>query len=115
MAARRAQPMVDALGGSVVLRGVEIDLDSNIGTGFVVDCVRHIEDLVSAEQLRTKYQLTEEVWRGLADNEALQRAIERQRERRIRSGEASRERAQYLFLTAPGVLSDILNDRSCSP
>jgi len=107
--------MVDALGGSVVLRGVEIDLDSDIGTGFVVDCTRHVEDLISAEQLRAKYRLDEEAWRGLADNEPLQRAVARQKERRIRSGEAAKEKAQHLFLSAPGVLSDILNDSSASP
>jgi len=107
--------MGNALNGSVVLRGVKIDLDTDIGTGFTIDCTRHVEDLISAEQLKAKYQLTEEAWRQLADNEPLQQAVERQKERRIRSGEAAREKAQHLFVTAPGVLSDILNDRSASP
>ena len=107
--------MSDVRNGSVILRGVEIDLDTDIGAGFTLDCCRHIEDLVSAEQLKAKYQLTEEAWRQLADNEPLQQAIARSKERRIRSGEAAKERAQYLFLSAPGVLSNILNDSSCSP
>jgi hypothetical protein len=104
-----------SLNGSVVLRETEIGLDSDIGTGFVLDCVRHIEGLITAEQLRKKYQLDEDAWRGLADNEPLQQAIERQKERRIRSGDAAREKAQHLFVNAPGVLSNILNDGNASP
>jgi hypothetical protein len=107
--------MGNALNGSVVLRGVKIDFDTDIGNGFVIDCTRHVEELVSAEQLKAKYQLTEEAWRQLADNEPLQQAVERQKERRIRSGEAAREKAQHLFLTAPNVLSNILNDSTASP
>jgi hypothetical protein len=111
--------MANAIGhplkGSVVLRGVRIDLDSDIGTGFVLDAVRHIEDLMTAEQLRAKYQLDEDVWRSLATNEPLQYAIERAKERRIRSGDAAREKAQHLFTAAPKVLSNILNDGNASP
>jgi hypothetical protein len=107
--------MSDALHGSVVLRGIEISLDSDIGNGFVVDCTRHVEELVSAEQLKAKYRLTEEAWRQLAENEPLQHAVERTKERRIRSGAAAKEKAQHLFLTAPSVLSSILNDSAASP
>jgi hypothetical protein len=111
--------MTNAIGhpfnGSVVLRGVRVDLDTDVGTGFVIDCTRHIEDLITAEQLRKKYQLDEDAWRGLATNEPLQNAIERQKERRIRSGDAAREKAQHLFVAAPGVLSDIFQDNGASP
>ena len=107
--------MDNALHGSVVLRGVEIDLDSDIGNGFVLDCTRHVEELISAEQLKAKYRLTEEAWRQLAGNEPLQYAVERLRERRTRSGQAAKEAAQHLFLTAPGVLSNILNDSAALP
>jgi hypothetical protein len=106
--------MTNAIGhpisGSVTLRGVTIDINSDIGTGFVLDAVRHIEDLMSAEQLRAKYQLDEEVWRSLATNEPLQYAIERAKERRIRSGDAAREKAQHLFTAAPGILSNIMKN-----
>jgi len=107
--------MGDALDGSVILRGVEIGLDTDIGSGFVLDCTRHVEELISAEQLKAKYRLTEEAWRQLAANEPLQHAVERTRERRVRSGQAAKEMAQHLFLTAPGVLSSILNDSAASP
>jgi hypothetical protein len=108
-------PRSDARNGSVILRGVEIDLDSDIGAGFILDCARQVEDLISPEQLKAKYQLSEKAWRQLADNEPLQLALERARERRVRSGEAAREKAQHLFVTAPDVLSNILNDSSASP
>jgi len=61
------------------------------------------------------FGISEEAWRRLADNEPLQQAVERAKERRIRNGEAAREKAQHLFLTAPGVLSTILNDSTASP
>ena len=107
--------MGGARNGSVILRGVKIDLDTDIGAGFTLDCCRHIEDLLTAEQLKTKYQLSEAAWRQLADNAPLQQAIERQRLHRVRSGECAKERAQFLFLTAPAVLSNILNDTTASP
>jgi hypothetical protein len=106
--------MGNALNGSVVLRGVKIDLDTDIGAGFTLDCCRHVEELLTAEQLKAKYQLSEEAWRQLADNEPLQQAVERQKERRIRSGETAKERAQFLFLAAPSVLSGIFNDSTAS-
>jgi hypothetical protein len=103
------------LNGSVVLRGVKIDLDTDIGTGFTLDCTRHIEGLITAEQLKAKYQLSEEAWRQLADNEPLQQAVERQKERRIATGDTVRERARHLFLTTPAVLDSIVNDSTLSP
>src|SRR5262249_17614455 len=98
MTTRRTRHLMDgAPGGRVVRGGVKMDLDTDIGHGFVVDCVRHVEELISAEQLKAKYQLTEAAWRQLAENEPLQQAVERAKERRIRSGEAAREKAQHLF------------------
>jgi hypothetical protein len=64
---------------------------------------------------RPTWRLHIRPWRGLVTNEPLQNAIERQKERRIRSGEAAREKAQHLFVNAPGVLSNILNDGNASP
>jgi len=97
-------------GGSVVLRGVEIDLDSDIGVGFVDDCCRFIENVTSEAQLKAKYKLSDADWERLTENEPLQQAVARRKERRIRTGEAAREKAQYLFLAAPDVLGDILNN-----
>ena len=38
--------------GSVVLRGVEIDLDSDIGYGFIVDCSRFCEALLGEAEIK---------------------------------------------------------------
>jgi hypothetical protein len=102
-------------GGTVVLRGHTVNVDSDIGAAFVVDCVRHIEDLVSADALKAKYGLDDTTWAALGENTALQLAVGAQKERRVRNGDAAREKAQALFLAAPNVLSAIVNDESMSP
>jgi len=91
-------------GGSVVLRGVEIGLDSDIGVGFVDDCCRFCEGLVTEDQIKSKYKLNDNAWSQLGDNEPLQQAVQRARERRVRNGDAARQKAQFLFLAAPDVL-----------
>jgi hypothetical protein len=103
-------------GGTVTLRGVKIDVNSDVGAAFVLDCCRHIEDLVTAESLRAKYGLLdEEAWQQLATNKPLQRAIAAAKTRRIHDGSAAREHAQHLFLAAPAVLGGIVADASASP
>jgi len=97
-------------GGSVVLRGVEIGLDSDIGVGFVDDCCRFCEGLVTEDQIKSKYKLNDNAWSQLGDNEPLQQAVQRARERRVRNGDAARQKAQFLFLAAPDVLGGILNN-----
>ena len=77
--------------GSVVLRGIEIDLDSDIGCGFIVDCCRFCEGLLAEDQIKTKYKLTDNTWARLAENEPLVQAVQREKERRIANGAATRE------------------------
>ena len=101
--------------GSLILRGVKIDVQSDIGAAFTVDCVRFIEGLITEAQLRKKYALDDKEWQALADHEELQRAVGAQKERRIRSGEAAREKAAALFVEAPAVLGDIIKDNTASP
>jgi hypothetical protein len=38
--------------GTVVLRGHTVNVDSDVGVAFVIDCCRHVEDLLTADQLR---------------------------------------------------------------
>jgi hypothetical protein len=52
--------------GSVVLRGIEIDLDSDIGCGFIVDCCRFCEGLLVEDQIKSKYKLANTDWARLA-------------------------------------------------
>jgi hypothetical protein len=101
--------------GCVVLRGIEIDLDSDIGSGFVDDCSRFLEGLLSEDQIKMKYGLNDNAWAHLAENEPLVQAVHREKERRIANGAATREKAQHLFLATPDVLNDIIHDANLSP
>jgi hypothetical protein len=102
--------------GTVVLRGIVVEIGSPVGQSFCLDVCRLVEDLISAEALRAKYGLQdEEVWRTLETNEPLQRAIAATKTHRIHDGSAAREKAQHLFLAAPDVLGEIVNDTSASP
>jgi hypothetical protein len=107
---------LDDCGGTVVLRGIKIEVDSDIGAAFVVDCCRHIEDLITADALRAKYGLLDDdAYAALGANEPLQLAIAAAKTRRIHDGSAAREKAQHAFLAAPSILDGIMNDSSASP
>ena len=101
--------------GSVVLRGIEIDLDSDIGCGFIVDCCRFCEGLLAEDKIKSKYGLTDSAWARLAENEPLVQAVQREKERRIANSAATREKAQHLFLATPDVLNGIIHDANLSP
>src|SRR5262249_2711999 len=51
----------------------------------------------------------------IADNAPLVRAVETEKTRRVHDGAAAREKAQWLFVQAPTVLGNILNDATTSP
>jgi hypothetical protein len=107
--------IADPANGSLILRGVKVEVDSDVGHQFALDCTRFVEGLVTEAQLRKKYALDDNGWQALADHEGLQRAVGAQKERRIRSGEAAREKAAALFVEAPAVLGDIIKDNTASP
>jgi hypothetical protein len=100
---------------TVVLRGVKVALDSEVGRAFVIDCARNTEGLIPDGELQTKYELSDEDWGRLADNTPLLHAVRAERERRIANGDAAREGAQRHFVNVPTVLDDILNDKQISP
>jgi hypothetical protein len=104
-----------AAAGSVVLRGLTVALDSDVGEMFIADCARNTEGLISDLEIRAKYELSDEDWERLAGNIHLLRAVRAQRERRILSGECAREAAQRHFAGAPHVLHRILIDDQVSP
>jgi hypothetical protein len=101
--------------GSVVLRGVAVAIDTDVGRAFVVDCARNTEGLMSDTDLKSKYELSDEDWEKLASNTPLLLAVRAERERRIVSGDAVREAAQRYFAKAPSVLRDILANEQVSP
>ena len=100
---------------SLILRGLKVEVDSDVGHQFAIDRTRFVEGLVTETQLRKKYALDDREWEALANHEELQRAVGAQKERRIRSGEAAREKAAALFVEAPAVLGEIIKDNAASP
>src|SRR6516165_3929755 len=107
--------IADPANGSLILRGVKVEVNSDVGHQFAIDCTRFVEGLVTETQLRKKYALDDREWEALADHEELQRAVGAQKEHRIRSGEAAREKAAALFVEAPAVLGEIIKDNATSP
>src|SRR5258708_2741488 len=101
--------------GIIVLRGAAVALDSHDGQDFIADCPRHTERLLSDNEIKDKWTLSNEDWIGLAANTPLLDAVRAERERRILNGEAAREAAQRFFVKAPTVLLDILSDEMVSP
>jgi hypothetical protein len=103
------------MNNTVVLHNLEIELDSSAGRAFTIDCVRAAEGLCSDDDIKTKYEISAEDWTNITTNKALIRAIQNEREKRVRNGTAARESAAKIFARAPAVLGDILDDKSASP
>jgi hypothetical protein len=81
---------------------------------FVSDLARYCEGIVSEQNVRKKWRLSESVWTELGEDEAFIETIKRERERRVRNGATARERAQKLFVETPDVLGQILKDGEAS-
>lgn len=105
----------DPSGSGVVLRGVPVALDSDVGQAFILDCARNVEGQIPDDQIKRKYELSDANWQELASNTLLLRAVRAECQRRILSGEAAREAAQRHLLKAPRVLNGILNNEQVSP
>ena len=79
-------------------------------TEFVADLARYSEKLLTEQFIRRKYNLTDDAWEQLGNDDALVDAIEAEKTRRIRNGSAKREKAQQHIVKAPDVLEKIMND-----
>jgi hypothetical protein len=100
---------------TVTLRGIAVPLASDVGRAFICDAARNSEGLLNDGQITEKYGLPVETWRQLVKNRALARAVQRERERRIRTGLTAQESAAKLFAEAPKILGDIMNNPYSSP
>lgn len=96
----------------VILHGVETDLTSNEGIEFTRDCVRAAENLHSDDDLKAKWELTDDDWIGIVQNKALIKAIKLERARRVRSGIAAKELAAKHHATSPNILNEIATGKS---
>src|SRR5215469_15082694 len=76
---------------------------------LVLDLCRYAENLASESAIRKKWRLSEEIWEALGGDDALIRAIEEERIRRIRSGATKRELAQAAIIRGPAALAAIMD------
>jgi hypothetical protein len=81
-------------------------------TEFVADLARYSEKLLTEKFIRRKYNLTDDAWEHLGDDDALVDAIENEKLRRIRNGLSKRERAQKHIVKGPDILEKIMSDES---
>src|SRR5262249_10342780 len=101
---------------TVVLRGVRVPLNSDVGGAFITDCARNRERLFSDDQIREKYEITSDAdWSAITQNKALRLAINAECERRMLNGIAAQEAAAKIFMDSPTIMGEILNDKSASP
>src|SRR5262249_51242663 len=100
---------------TVILRGVRVSLNSDVGLPFIADCSRNRERLFSDNQIREKYDIPETDWNSILKNKPLRLAVSRECERRMLNGDAARENAAKQFVDAPEVLGSILRDNKASP
>jgi hypothetical protein len=82
---------------------------------FIADMARFSESILDEKTIRKRYGFTDATWETLGADDALIEAIEAEKVRRIRNGQAKRERAQQLVVKAPDVLGTIMLDASASP
>ena len=74
---------VQPMGDVISLRNTSIDLTSDVGHAFVVDCVRAGEGILTDKELQEKYELSPADWQNITKDMALGRAIRAERERRV--------------------------------
>jgi hypothetical protein len=101
------------MGDVVDLHGQPAHLEDDLE--FVADCCRYAENILTEAAVKKKYRFDDATWEKLGSNDALIEKIEAEKVRRIRNGASAREKAQQLFVTAPGVLGNILHDDGASP
>jgi hypothetical protein len=103
------------MGDLLCLRSAPVDLASEAGHQFVVDCTRAAEGLITDKELQEIYELTPADWIAITKDQALGRAIRVERDRRVKTGVAAREAAAKYFVRAPSILDAIMTDQQSNP
>jgi len=100
---------------TVVLRGVAVPLNSDIGGALVADLSRNKERLFSDAQVIEKYDIQPTDWTQIKQSKAIRLAVNKEHERRTFNGDAAREAAATQFVKAPAILGTILENERASP
>ena len=84
---------------------------------FLADCCRVSEGILSEAAIKHRWRkvVSETDWATMGSNDALVDAIEREKIRRMRTGQTAREKAQLHAIKAPDILDRIMTDESISP
>jgi hypothetical protein len=97
-------------------RAASPSLSNNHSVDFVTDMCRYSEGILNQQQIRKKWrELTDKDWERAGNDDALCDAIEAEKVRRIRNGQAKQEKAQSLVVKTPEILDSIASDKSASP
>jgi hypothetical protein len=99
----------------LVLNGIATRLDSAEGKAFILDATRAGESVLSDDDLKLKYLLSDADLKNISKNAAVARAVRACSAERVRSGRAAQESAAKHFSKAPGYLNEILADPKAHP
>src|SRR5262245_47735981 len=103
------------MGDVINLRNTPIDINTDIGHAFVVDCTRAAEGLITDKELSEKYELSPADWRAITKDKALGHAVRAERERRVRSGLAAKEAAAKHLVKGVGIVDQIMTAEATHP
>jgi len=101
--------------GSITIGGPTVDLASDQGHAFLVDAVRAAEGLLSDRDLVEIHGVSPPELQALAKDSQFAKALRLERDRRVRNGTAARESAAQIFVRAPKIMGEILDDKQASP
>jgi hypothetical protein len=100
---------------TIMIGGAPLDLASDQGHAFLVDAVRAAEGLLSDRDLVEIHGVSPPELQALAKDSQFARALRAERDRRVRNGTAARESAAQIFIRAPRIMGEILDDKQASP
>jgi len=110
---RAVKPKPDE--ASVILRGISVPLNSDVGGALITDLARNKERLFSDQQVCEKYDISKSAWTEIIQSKAIRLAVNAEHERRMLNGDGAREAAAKQFTKAPEVLGKILENEQNSP
>jgi hypothetical protein len=110
-----SKPTRETKAETVVLRGVSVPLNSDVGGALVTDLARNKERLVNDTEIIEKYDITSDAWAEITQSKAIRLAVNAEHERRTLRGIEAQEAAAKIFMNSPTVMGEILNDKSASP
>jgi len=109
----RLQAQLEARQASVPVRSNAASHIENFE--LIQDACRFAEGLITEKAVRKKWHFDETTWSKLGEDEAFIEKVDRERDRRTKTGACARERAQQVFEKCPPALEKILEDKSANP